>query len=267
MSREQKRENKKFYAIQQYEKTADITIFGDITEWAWFDEDATPTGIKQEIEGLDVDYINVHINCYGGSVSAGWAIYSTLRQHKAKIRTYADGFVCSAALYPFLAGDERFANSVSAFYLHEVSTGAWGYAKELRAAADEAEKLTEIGINAFVERAGMDRETVESLMERETWLSPEEALSYGIATEVISGEDKNASQSALKDIIQAILFRRTELPENFAVLNNIRPEKPEETKEKTEPAEQNTEPAEQNAEKTEQPEQTLMQRLAGIFNA
>lgn len=266
MSKEQKQENKKFYAIQQAEKTADITIFGDIAEYAWLDEDATPIGIKQEIEGLDVDCINVHINCYGGSVSAGWAIYSTLRQHKAKIRTYADGFVCSAALYPFLAGDERFANSVSAFYLHEVSTGAWGYAKDLRAAADEADKLTEIGINAFVERAGMDRETVEKLMERETWLAPEEALSYGIATEVISGEDKNASQSALKDIIQTMLFRCKEPPENIAVLNDFKPEQLEENKEEPEPAEQNKEPAE-NAEENKQPEQTLMQRLAGIFNA
>ena len=235
----------KFYAIQKLENTAKIYIFGDITEYeSWWDEDGsrvTPRGIKNEIEALDVEAIDVHINCYGGSVSAGWAIYSTLRQHKAKIRTYADGFVCSAALYPFLAGDERYAQSVSAFYLHEVSTGAWGYAKDLRAAAEEAEKLTEIGINAFVERTGMDRETVKTLMEKETWLSPEEAVSYGIATEIRAEEERNDSQSALRDIV-GIVFGK--------------------------PIERETITTEQKEPEPEQePEKlTLMQRMAAMYN-
>lgn len=252
MNRQQKQaENKKFYAIQRAENKADVYIFGDISEYRdWYGDGSTvnPRSFREEIKDLDVEAIDVHINCYGGSVSAGWAIYSELRQHKAKIRTFAEGFVCSAALYPFLAGDERIANSVSAFYLHEVSTGAWGYAKDLRAAAEEAEKLTEIGINAFIERAGMQRETVETLMERETWLMPEEALSYGIATEVKTEEDENDSQSALKDIVQ-IVFNRN-LPKDVETPRNVK-----ETKE----------PEQKVPE--EHPEQTLMQRLAGIFNA
>ena len=254
--------SKKFYAIQQYGKTADVYIFDDISEYSWTGYDGqvhnvSPITFKSEIEALDVDVINVHINCYGGSVSAGWAIYSVLRNHKAQIKTFADGFVCSAALYPFLAGDQRIASSVSAFYLHEVSTGAWGYAKDLRAAADEADKLTEIGINAFVERAGMKRETVEELMENETWLSPEEALSYNIATEVVSSENDSASQSALSDIMNK-LFMKGKEPEEKAP---AAPAVPEET----EPDNQK-QPEEKLPDESE-PENSLMQALAGIFNA
>lgn len=264
MKNQKTQENKKFYAIQQYGKTADVYIFDDISEYSWTGYDGqvhnvSPITFKSEIEALDVDVINVHINCYGGSVSAGWAIYSVLRNHKAQIKSFADGFVCSAALYPFLAGDQRIASSVSAFYLHEVSTGAWGYAKDLRAAAEEAEKLTEIGINAFVERAGMKRETVEELMENETWLSPEEALSYNIATEVVSSDNDSASQSALSDIMNKLFMKGKEpeekLPEPIAVPE----EKVPETIEQEQP--------EEKLPDEPQPENGLMKALAGIFNA
>lgn len=257
MKQNKEAENKKFYAIQQFGKTADVYIFGDISEYdSWWDESdntRTPSNFKAEIEALDADIINVHINCYGGSVSAGWAIYSTLLQHKAHINSYADGFVCSAALYPFLAGEQRIASSVSAFYLHQVSTGAWGYAKDLRAAAEEADKLTEIGINAFVERAGMERETVQNLMENETWLSPEEALSYNIATGIQKSNENGVSQSALGDIMRKLFAKEPEeklpVPEE-KVPETIEQEQPEE-KIPDEP----------------KPEKSLLESLAGIFNA
>lgn len=249
-------ENKPFYALQKFENSADIYIFGNICESSWWEEDVTPTGIIKEIKDLDVSQINVHIDSYGGAVSGGWAIYNALKQHKAKITTYADGFVCSAALYPFLAGDERYASNVSGFYLHEVSTGAWGYAEDLRAAAEEAEKLTEIGINAFVDVAGIDRDTVKQLMENETWLTPQEALGYNIATAVITKADSGEEQSALKAIMQKIMTKPAAVPEDVDRKDEQIPEQ------KTE-REDNKLLEEQEA----QPENSLMRAVAGIFNA
>ena len=248
-------DRKPFYALQKYENSADIYIFGDICEFSWWDEDVTPTGIIKEIKDLDVDQINVHIDSYGGAVSGGWAIYNALKQHKAKIATYADGFVCSAALYPFLAGDERYASNVSGFYLHEVSTGAWGYADDLRAAAEEAEKLTEIGVNAFVDIAGMDRDTVKQLMEAETWLTPQEALSYNIATAVITKADSGAGQSALKKILQKLM---TKAPVSVTEAEqDEKQQKPKTAKEEKEIP---------GKEPETQPENSLMKAVAGIFN-
>lgn len=194
-----------FYAIQQAEHTADIYIFGYIMEQAYMSDESAAIDIVQDISSLDADQINVHIDCYGGSVSAGWAIYNALKAHPAKVVTYGDGFVASAALYPFLAGDERRASSLSAYFLHEVMTGADGYADDLRAAADEAEKFTEIGMNAFIERAGMTAERVAELMKAETWLSPQEALDEGIATVVVSDSLPRMAQSAKRGFIQRLL--------------------------------------------------------------
>ena len=201
-------DKKRFWAIQQLpgSKIADVYIFGDITEWAWpeYGEQSAYT-IKEELKALDADEIRVHIDSSGGSVKEGWGIYNTLMEHPARIVTYADGFVASAALYPFLAGDERHASELSAFYMHKASGRASGYASELRKAADEIDFITNIGMNAFLSRAGMKKETVEELMEKETWLTPGQAISYGIATDIIGeGEQPGMMQSVRREIMQKV---------------------------------------------------------------
>ncbi len=199
---------KTYFAIQQAERKADIYIFGDIVPFEWFPGDVSAYGLQQQIEQLDVDEIAVHIDSYGGAVSEGWAIYNTLRKHPAKIVTYGDGFVASAALYPFMAGDERVASNLSAYYLHEVVTGAYGYAKDLRAAANEAELFTEIGTKAFTERTVMTEEEVRELMAEETWLTPEEALEKGIATSIVSDELPKYAQAAKRDFMQRMMQKK-----------------------------------------------------------
>lgn len=196
--------SKRFYAIQQLERHADLYIFGDIVPYEYFPGDVSAAGIVEELKGLDVDVIDVHINSCGGSVAEGWGIYTALVNHPAKVVTHGEGFVASAALYPFLAGEERYANTLSAYYFHQVMTGADGYAKDLRAAADEAEILTEIGIQAFVERAGMDADTVRRLMENETWVTPEQALDYGLATGLEQDAGPAFAQSVRKSMIQML---------------------------------------------------------------
>lgn len=196
---------KKYFSIEQAARVADVYIFGYIVSDPWFENEESAKNLLDEIQNLDVDLIRVHIDSYGGEVSQGWAMFNALMAHPARVETYADGFVCSAALYPFLAGESRNASILSAFYLHEVSTGGWGYAADLRAAADEAEKLTDIGITAFEERAGMSREQVKELMSAETWLSPEEALSLNLATAIIQDKSPGIVQSAKKTIMQRLI--------------------------------------------------------------
>lgn len=201
---------KKYYAIQQAGRAADLYIFGNIVPFVLFDSDVSAHSLKEQIERLDVDEIRVHIDSYGGLVSEGWAIYNALRQHPAKVTTYGDGFVASAALYPFLAGDDRIASSLSAYYFHQVSVAAEGYADDLRAAADEAEKMTEIGIQAFVERTSMTGGEVRTLMEAETWLTPAQALEYGLATSIHKDDGLPVAQDAKKSIMQRLLQAESE---------------------------------------------------------
>lgn len=197
---------KRYYAIQQLDRVADIYIFGDIVPFEFFDGDVSAAGIVDEIKDLVVDEIRVHIDSYGGAVSEGWAIYNALRQHPARVVTYGDGFVASAALYPFLAGEERVASNLSAYFFHRVSIRAEGYSDELRAAADEADMMTDIGISAFVERTNMDEAEVRRLMDGETWLTPTEALERGLATSITADAALPIAQAAKKAIMQRVFF-------------------------------------------------------------
>lgn len=196
---------KSFYLIQKAESAADIYIFGDIVTERWYPDETSGSSLVDELKQLgDIERINVHVDSYGGSVSEGWAIYNALKQHPAKVVTYADGFVASAALYPFLAGEERHASTLSAFYLHEVMSWGEGYAEDLRKAADEAETMTDIGIGVFVERTEMDAKTVKSLMEAETWLTPAQALEYGIATSIDADKREKTQQSARRKMLRQL---------------------------------------------------------------
>lgn len=185
--------------------------------------------IQAQLQELDVDQINVHIDSYGGAVSEGWAIYNALVNHPAKIVTYGDGFVASAALYPFLAGEERYANSLSAYYMHQVIVTAQGYASDLRAAADEADFFTDLGIQAFTERTQMDEATVRQLMESETWLTPMEALAYGLATGVLNESGPKYGQDVKEQIMRQMCpkwtpcngLEKPETPEKTPEKNNI----------------------------------------------
>lgn len=227
----------RFYAIQQAERKADLYIFGDIVKTQFFEDEVSADSLVRQIKDLDVDAINVHIDCYGGAVSEGWAIYNALRDHPAKVITYGDGFVASAALFPFMAGDERYASNLSAYYFHQVMMSAQGYADDLRAAAEEADMMTEIGIRAFTERTGMTADQVRALMEAETWLTPERALELGVATAIIKDEAAMPAQSA-----KAAVFRQLVEPEP----------KPPDTPHK-------------DPEQMNPPGTSLMELLAGIF--
>lgn len=197
----------KYYAIEQNGKTAKLLIYGYITAWRWMESDVSAWSIQRDLQQLDAEEIHVHINSGGGSVSEGFAIYNALRDHPAKIVTHADGFVASAGIFPFLAGDRRIANIVSAFYFHPVQMAASGGPKELRKAADQAEMLSEQGLHAF-EAVGVSADTARELEERDDFATPQEMLELGIATE-ISGmpEREEATQSVLPMLVQMVRER------------------------------------------------------------
>ena len=202
---------KPYFQLQQSGQSADIYLFGDIVDDAYWGSETSPYSLVNQLNSLapDVTEIALHIDCYGGSVAGGWGIYNTLRQKQGvTVRTYADGFVASAAIYPFLAGKERFANSVSAFYFHPVLTGAYGYADELRAEADAADKLTEIGRQALVDVAGLSQDAAQELLDSKTWYSPQQMLDMGIATAITGKSDAaGAQQSARAAVIRQLLTK------------------------------------------------------------
>jgi ATP-dependent protease ClpP protease subunit len=198
---------KPYFDIQQFGEQTDIYIFGDITRYA--DESNQETSgyslIQQLKKNPDAAEINLHIDSFGGNVSEGWAIYNALKDSRARVTSYADGFVASAAIYPFLAGQERIASNVSAFYFHPASQFTGGYAEDLRNAADALDQLTEIGLGAFT-NAGMEEKAARDLVNSKAWYSPAAMLEKGIATSIRKmGDASGVSQSVRGLIVQQLM--------------------------------------------------------------
>lgn len=200
----------KYYALETKENEADITIFGDITSWPWLNSDVSAYMLSKQINELDVDTINVHISSYGGEVAEGLAIYNSLKQHKASVKTYCDGFACSIASVIFMAGDERVMSNASLLMIHNPWTYTEGNAQELRKTADDLDKMSQASVNAYLEYVNLEENEVKKLLNDETWLTPQEALNYGFATAVTGAQQQaKYSQSVRDNLIKTILAKQT----------------------------------------------------------
>ncbi len=212
---------RKYWQLEVKGSEASIFIYGDIVSepWKWYESDVTSHDLVKEIEGLDVDVIHCYINSYGGEVAEGLAIYNALKRHKAKVKTYCDGFACSAASVVFMAGDERIMSASSMLMIHNAWMWAAGDANELRKQADDLEKINEASNNAYLEHINISKEQLQEMLDKETWLTAQEALDMGFCTTVVTDRKKAANQSARMKIVQLILERRDGVKEPRAALS------------------------------------------------
>ena len=195
----------KYYCLETSPEAADLYIFGDITTWPWDEKDKDAYGIVKELQALTTDKVNVHINSYGGDVSEGLAIYNVLKNSKAKVTTYCDGFACSAASVIFMAGEERIMNSASLLMIHNAWSRASGNAEAFRKQAEDLDKITQASINAYMSRVWITEEELKEKMNAETWLTAQEALADGFATKILEEEDDGVNQSAFRAIRDRVL--------------------------------------------------------------
>lgn len=205
---------KKYYSLVKNKKKqeADLTIYGDITSYPWKESDVSNFNLSKQLQQLgDVKTINVHINSYGGEVAEGLAIYNALKNHKAKVRTYCDGFACSIASVIFMAGDERIMSNASLLMIHNAWSYVMGNANELRKQADDLDKITQASINAYMNHVSISEKELKELLDNETWLDSNEAYDKGFATKITElGDSDKASQNVKQSLIKMILANQEE---------------------------------------------------------
>lgn len=222
---------KKYYSLTLKGKEASVYIYGDIVSWEWLESDVSSYTLAKEIESLseDVETINVFINSYGGEVAEGLAIYNSLRRHKAKVKTYCDGFACSAASVVFMAGDERIMSNASLLMIHNAWLYTTGDPKQLRKDADDLEIITQASVNAYMNRINITEEALKEMMDAETWIDPSNALEMGFATAIIDDTQnkKAAGQSVKKKLTEMIITQQKEKQQAAEPELNPEPTPPE----------------------------------------
>ncbi|WJH33992.1 ATP-dependent Clp endopeptidase proteolytic subunit ClpP [Paenibacillus aurantius] len=132
--------------------------------------------------------ISLYINSPGGSTSAGFAIYDTMQFVKPAVHTICTGFAASFAAILLLAGEKgkRFALPNSEIMIHQPHGGAQGQASDIAISAKRILSIRAKANQITAERTGQPLEKVERDMDRDYFMSAEEAREYGIIDEVIT---------------------------------------------------------------------------------
>ncbi len=204
--------------VETKEHKADLYISGNITRgfefWGMNFKNETDIEYNDVAEALadlpdDITEIGVHINSYGGEVAEGVAIYNALRSHSAKVTTVCEGFACSIASVIFMAGDERVMRDSSLLMLHNASMLASGDANAHRKAADDLDVITGLSKTAYLNHAKGDltREKLDEVMDAETWITPDQALEWGLATEVDKPADEDEPSQSARTLVMQMLTR------------------------------------------------------------
>ncbi len=135
--------------------------------------------------------IALYINSPGGSVSAGLAVYDTMRLIPNDVATLAMGLAASMGQFLLSAGTpgKRFALPHSRILMHQGSAGIGGTAIDIEIQAENLEHTKNVMMQLIAEHTGQPVEKIEQDSRRDRWFSAEQALDYGFVDQVITSVD------------------------------------------------------------------------------
>ena len=136
--------------------------------------------------------IAMYINSPGGVVTSGLSIYDTMQYIRPKVSTLVIGQAASMGSLLLTAGekDMRFSLPSSRIMVHQPSGGFQGQATDIMIHAAETQKIKDKLIDIYVKHTGNDRDTVYAALERDNFMSPEEAKAWGHIDEILETRPK-----------------------------------------------------------------------------
>ncbi|MEY4630577.1 MAG: hypothetical protein RIQ81_697 [Pseudomonadota bacterium] len=141
------------------------------------------------LESSDPDKdIHFYINSPGGSVTAGLAIYDTMRMVRPDVRTYCIGQCASMGAWLLAAGakGKRYALPNSRIMIHQPLGGATGQATDIEIQAQEIIKLKSKMTQILADHTGRPTAQILEDIDRDYFMSAEEAKAYGIVDEIVT---------------------------------------------------------------------------------
>ncbi len=164
------------------------TIIPNDYKWYYdlFDMDSTsPKDVQMAIDAAGGAELEVYINSGGGSIDAGSEIYTLLRSYQGGIKIYITGVAHSAASVIAMAGYSEMSPT-ALMMVHCVSVaGVSGNHNELQKRVEMLEAADQALCTAYMEKAGMTQAQALELMEKETWLTAEQAKNRGMVDKVM----------------------------------------------------------------------------------
>ena len=145
--------------------------------------------LQKEDPDRDID---LYVNSPGGSVIAGLAVYDTMQIIKPKVATTCVGHAMSMAAVLLAAGEKgkRLALPNARIMIHQGSAGFHGTPSDIDIIAKEVLRYKSLLVELFAKHSGQPVEKVEKDIDRDFYMSPDEAVEYGIVDKMLTGESE-----------------------------------------------------------------------------
>lgn len=221
--------------IKNEGKNLELKLYGEIGKSMWdaflTEEEKNERKENGEVKSLDeldkilkdnkdAGLIDVYINSTGGSVFEGIAIYNMLKRHKAYKRVFIEGFACSIASVIAMAGNSVTMPSTSMMMIHNAWTVGVGNANDFRKLADDLDKINESIRKAYMKKSNIEESVLTELMDKESYLTAEECLAYGLCDKV---DDKlDATEDVAKNLDTVVALNQSKLETLKALKNAIK---------------------------------------------
>ena len=142
--------------------------------------------------------ISMYINSPGGVVTAGMAIHDTMQYIKPKVSTVCIGQACSMGSFLLAAGEPgmRVALPQARIMIHQPSGGARGMASDIEIQAREILRLKETMHELYSKYTGKSVKQVAEAMDRDTWMSADEASKFGLVDKVFETRPENETDGS-----------------------------------------------------------------------
>ena len=179
-------EKKESFLLERLIKSRSIVIAGEINQ-------KLVERVSQQLLILaqeSGDPITIYLNTQGGHVESGDSIHDLIRFVKPKVRMVGTGWVASAGITIYLAADkeERYSFPNTRYMIHQPMGGTQGQASDIQIEAKEIVKMRKRINKLIANRTERDIKKVEVDTERNFWMSPTEAMEYGIVNKIIQSQ-------------------------------------------------------------------------------
>lgn len=183
--------------------TTDIYLYDAIGEWG-----VTAQDFVNALRGVVTGTITMYVNCEGGEVFDGLAIYEALRRHPASVTAMIDGIAASAASFIVMAADRIVMAQHSKMMIHDAHGLAMGNAGDMRSMADLLDALSGTIADIYAERTGKTSDEWRAAMQAAdggpdgTWYDAKAAVKAKLADEMIGGDKPaNSAPTPRADVV------------------------------------------------------------------
>jgi ATP-dependent Clp protease protease subunit len=145
--------------------------------------------------------IQMFINCPGGEIYPGLAIYDTMQMSRAPISTYAVGWTASLGTVLLAAGKKgrRFALPHATIHMHPAGGGARGYAPDVEIQYKELKRMQDLLLGILAKHTGKPVEKIADDFDRDYFMDAHMAMDYGIVDEVLKEQERPEKAEEKKD--------------------------------------------------------------------